>query len=200
MLCYPWIYQMHSLNNAFGSTILSLLNIYSEHDEILCHLKYYLSLWWYLSLDLKKRRFLLDTRSAHFRRVRSGRAGLRRVCHYFRVTSDGRKDRLINRSIRRLVIPPPQKQILWQCRSVVFIWCRSVSFIWCQLLTSCTGGYVISTWFSIVWEPKTQSCRYVECARTNRTMIVEAILQTWVPLEIWNNKESFLYRTIWKKV
>ena len=60
--------------------------------------------------------------------------------------------------------------------------------------------YVISKWFSIVWEPKTQSCGYAECARANRTMVIDAILQTRVPLESWKNKESFLYLTIWKKL
>ena len=45
---------------------------------------------------------------------------------------------------------------------------RSVNFIWCQFLTSCMGGYVISTLFSIVCEPKnsimwlciTRACKY----------------------------------------
>ena len=46
-------------------------------------------------------------------------------------------------------------------------------FIWCQSLTSCNGGYVISTWFSIVWEPKNSICGYAECARANRTMVVD---------------------------
>ena len=124
-----------------------------------------------------------------FRRVRLGRVDLRQGSSLFLVHIRWAEG--IDRSIRWLAIPPPQNQILWQCWSVNFIWCWSVNFIWCQLLTSCTGGYVISTWFSIVWEPKTQPCGYVECAHANITMVVDAILQTRVPLEIWNNKESF---------
>ena len=86
-----------------------------------------------------------------------------------------------------------------QCRSVNFIWCRSVNFIWCQSLPSCMGGYVISTWFLIVWEPKNSICGYAECARANRTMAIYAILQTRVPLESWKNKESFYIEQSEKK-
>ena len=79
------------------------------------------------------------------------------VRHCFPVASYGRKDQSINRSV--VNTPPLQKRILWQCRSVNFILCRSVNFIWCQFLTSCMGGYVISTWFSIVCEPKNSIMR-----------------------------------------
>ena len=86
-----------------------------------------------------------------------------------------------------------------QCWSVNFIWCRSLNFIWFQSLTYCMRGYMIYRWLSIVWQPKNSICGYAECARAKRTMVVDAILQTRVPLESWKNKDSFLYRTIWKK-
>ena len=57
--CYLLIYQLRSLNNAFGSTILRPLTTYSEHDGILCHLKYYLSLCCFSILDSKKIRVIL---------------------------------------------------------------------------------------------------------------------------------------------
>ena len=60
-----------------------------------------------------------------------------------------------------------------------------------------------ATWFihdsQLCGNPKTQSCGYEKCACTNRTMVIDAILQTRVSLEIRKNKE-FLNLTIWKKV
>ena len=57
--CYPWIYQLRSLNNDLGSTILLPMTTYIEHDDILCHLKYYISSCCFSSLDSKKIRVIL---------------------------------------------------------------------------------------------------------------------------------------------
>ena len=67
--CYPCIYQLSSLNNAFGSTILRPLTTYSEHNDILFHLKYYLSLCYFSSLYSKKIRVVLFVLHRMSRRI-----------------------------------------------------------------------------------------------------------------------------------
>ena len=94
--CYPWIYHLRSLDNAFGRTILSPMTIYSEHDDILCHVNYY--------LDSKKRSFLLETWAAHFLKstVSSGR------CSSLFLGRIRWAEGSIDRSVGRLSIRPPQ--------------------------------------------------------------------------------------------
>ena len=195
ILAYTWCHVIHGYTSCAVST-MPLAEPYSSFWPSAVSIMTYCVTWSItllravlLAWILKKRKFLLTTRAAHFSNNMIGSGGV--ASGFVIIFGSHRMGRRIDQLIGRLAITPPQKRVLWQC--------RSVNFIWCQLLTSCMGGYVISTWFSIVWEPKTQSCGYAECARANRTMVIDSILQTRVPLESWKNKESFLYGRIWKK-
>ena len=169
MSFYPWIYQLHSLDNDFGSTILSILTIYSEHGDILFHLKYYLSSCCSLSLGSKKRRLLLAMRSAHFSkngRVGRGCVGVR---HYFRVTLYGRKDQSIDPSVGN---PTPAKANFVTVSVSEFYLVSATDILYGRLC----GFYMILNFVGT----QNSIIQLWECTRDNRTMVVDTILQTRV--------------------